>query len=608
MMPDEVLQEKRNKAYRAHLLICAGTGCVSNRSFKVRDALVKEIQKRGISDEVQVITTGCQGFCAQGPIMIFQPDGIFYQMLTEDNISHLVEEHLIKGRPVPKLMYIPSKDEPPIPRLEDIDFFNRQRLLVLRNRGLLDPEKIDEYIAREGYQALAKVLTGMTPKQVIDEVKKSGLRGRGGAGFPTGQKWEIARKSPGTEKYIICNADEGDPGAFMDRSIVESDPHSVLEGMVIGAFAIGAAHGYIYIREEYPLAMKRLHIAIDQARDYGLLGEDILGTGFDFDVSVHRGAGAFVCGEETSLIGSLEGRTPEPRIRPPFPAQSGVWGKPTNINNVETWANVPVIINRGSAWYASLGTETSKGTKVFSVVGKVNNTGLVEVPMGTTLREIVYDIGGGIPGGKRFKAVQTGGPSGGCIPESKIDLPIDFERLTEAGSIMGSGGLIVMDEETCMVDVARYFLDFLRGESCGKCTTCREGIAAMHDIVADICNGEGKTEDIELLQDLAEAVRDASLCALGGTAPNPVLSTLQYFRDEYDAHIGEKKCPAGVCRALISYRIDPEKCNGCFLCNKQCPEKVIHGKPKEPQTIDQAGCIKCGVCRESCKFGAVIVE
>jgi NADH:ubiquinone oxidoreductase subunit F (NADH-binding)/(2Fe-2S) ferredoxin/Pyruvate/2-oxoacid:ferredoxin oxidoreductase delta subunit len=608
MMPDEVLQKETNKAYRAHLLICAGTGCVSNRSFKVRDALVEEIQKRGLSDEVQVIATGCQGFCAQGPIMIFQPDGIFYQMLTEDNISHLVEEHLVKGRPVPKLMYIPSEDEPPIPRLEDIDFFNKQRLLVLRNRGLLDPEKIDEYIAREGYQALAKALTSMTPKKIIDEVKRSGLRGRGGAGFPTGQKWAIARSSPGNEKYIICNADEGDPGAFMDRSIIESDPHSVLEGMTIGAFAIGATHGYIYIREEYPLAMKRLHIAIDQARDYGLLGEDILGTGFSFDVSVHRGAGAFVCGEETSLIGSLEGRTPEPRIRPPFPAQSGVWEKPTNINNVETWANVPVIINRGAAWYTSLGTETSKGTKVFSVVGKVNNTGLVEVPMGTTLREIVYDIGGGIPGGKRFKAVQTGGPSGGCIPESKIDLPIDFERLTEAGSIMGSGGLIVMDEETCMVDVARYFLDFLRGESCGKCTTCREGIAAMHDIVADICNGEGKTEDIELLQDLAEAVRDASLCALGGTAPNPVLSTLQYFRDEYDAHINEKKCPAGVCRALISYRIDPEKCNGCFLCNKQCPEKVIHGKPKEPQKIDQAGCIKCGVCRELCKFGAVIVE
>ncbi|UCF07079.1 MAG: NADH-quinone oxidoreductase subunit NuoF [bacterium] len=607
-MPDEVIQKEANKAYRAHLLICAGTGCVSNRAFKVRDALVEEIQKRGLSDEVQVIATGCQGFCAQGPIMIFQPDGIFYQMLTEENISHLVEEHLVKGRPVPKLMYIPSVDEPPIPKLEDIDFFNKQRLLVLRNRGLLDPEKIDEYIARDGYQALAKALTTMTPEQIIDEVKSSGLRGRGGAGFPTGQKWAIARKSPGDEKYIICNADEGDPGAFMDRSIIESDPHSVLEGMTIGAFAIGAAHGYIYIREEYPLAMKRLHIAIDQARDYGLLGEDILGTGFNFDVSVHRGAGAFVCGEETSLIGSLEGRTPEPRIRPPFPAQSGVWEKPTNINNVETWANVPVIINRGSAWYTSLGTETSKGTKVFSVVGKVNNTGLVEVPMGTTLREIVYDIGGGIPGGKRFKAVQTGGPSGGCIPESKIDLPIDFERLTEAGSIMGSGGLIVMDEETCMVDVARYFLDFLRGESCGKCTTCREGIAAMHDIVADICNGEGKIEDIELLKDLSEAVRDASLCALGGTAPNPVLSTLQYFRDEYDAHINEKKCPAGVCRALISFRIDPEKCNGCFLCNKQCPEKVIHGKPKEPQIIDQEGCIKCGVCRESCKFGAVIVE
>ncbi|MHC4526849.1 MAG: NADH-quinone oxidoreductase subunit NuoF, partial [Planctomycetota bacterium] len=498
--------------------------------------------------------------------------------------------------------------EPAIPKLSDIAFFSKQRLVVLKNRGLIDPEKIDEYIARDGYVALAKVLTSMTPQEVIEQVKGSGLRGRGGAGFPTGQKWEFARNASGNGKYIICNADEGDPGAFMDRSIIESDPHSVLEGMTIGAYAIGSSHGYVYIREEYPLAMKRLHIAIGQAREYGLLGDGILGSGFNFDVSVHRGAGAFVCGEETSLIGSLEGRTPEPRIRPPFPAQSGLQGKPTNINNVETWANVPVIINRGGEWFSSIGTESSKGTKVFSVVGNVTNTGLVEVPMGITLREIVYDIGGGVPGGKKFKAVQTGGPSGGCIPETLMDLPIDYERLTEAGSIMGSGGLIVMDQETCMVDVARYFLDFLRSESCGKCTTCREGIAAMHDIVADICDGQGEPEHIELLGDLAEAVEDSSLCALGGTAPNPVLSTLRYFKDEYEAHINQKKCPAGVCRALIRYRIDPEKCRGCMLCKKQCPSQAVEGKAKEIHTIYEEKCIKCGVCRESCKFDAVVVE
>ena len=607
-MSNDTSPSKASKACRAELLICAGTGCVSNRSFKVRDALIGELKKHGLSDEVQVVATGCQGFCAQGPIMIVQPDGIFYQMLTVDNVPGLVEEHLVKGRPVEKLMYVPSKGELPIPKLSDIAFFSKQRLVVLKNRGLIDPEKIDEYIARDGYQALAKALTSMESEQVIEQVKTSGLRGRGGAGFSTGLKWELTRKASSNGKYIICNADEGDPGAFMDRSIIESDPHSVLEGMAIGAYAIGAADGLIYIREEYPLAMKRLHIAIDQAREYGLLGQDIFGSGFNFDVTVHRGAGAFVCGEETSLIGSLQGLTPEPRIRPPFPAQSGLWGKPTNINNVETWANVPTIINRGAEWFSSIGTESSKGTKVFSVVGKVNNTGLVEVPMGITMREIVYDIGGGIPGGKRFKAVQTGGPSGGCIPESLVDLPIDYERLTEAGSIMGSGGLIVMDEETCMVDVARYFLDFLRSESCGKCTTCREGIAAMHDIVADICNGKGEPEDIPLLEDLAEAVRDASLCALGGTAPNPVMSTLRNFRDEYEAHINEKKCPAGVCRALISYRIDAEKCKGCMLCNKHCPEQAIGGEPKEAQTIDEEKCIKCGACRESCKFEAVVVE
>ena len=607
-MSQETTSSNAHKTGRAQLLMCAGTGCVSSRSFEVRDALIAEIKVRGLEDEVQVVTTGCQGFCAQGPIMIVQPDGIFYQKLTPKDVPHLVEEHLIKGRPVEKLMYVPSKGEPAIPTLSEIDFFSKQRLVVLRNRGLIDPEVIDEYIARDGYQALAKVLTSMTPEQVIDEMKRSGLRGRGGAGFPTGLKWEFARKAEGDEKCVICNADEGDPGAFMDRSVIESDPFSVLEGMAIGAYAIGAAQGYVYIREEYPLAMKRLKIAIDQARDYGLLGEDIFGRGLDFDVTVFRGAGAFVCGEETSLIASLEGRMPEPRMRPPFPAQYGVWGMPTNINNVETWANVSPIINRGADWFASIGTESSKGTKVFSVVGNVNNTGLVEVPMGSTLREIVFDIGGGIPKGKRFKAVQTGGPSGGCIPESLLDLTIDYERLSEVGSIMGSGGLIVMDERTCMVDLARYFLDFLVDESCGKCTPCREGVSQMHRILERICAGQGRSGDVETLHELAEYVKDSSLCALGGTAPNPVLSTLKYFPDEYTAHIEDGKCPAGVCKELIQYGIDGEKCKGCGRCVKACPQGAIVGEKKEIHTLDRSTCIKCGACYETCTFDAVYTE
>jgi NADP-reducing hydrogenase subunit HndC len=505
-------------------------------------------------------------------------------------------------------MYVLPGEETPIPKMKDIPFFKNQRLIALRNRGLIDPDKIEEYIARDGYKALAKVLTSMTPEQVIEEVKDSGLRGRGGAGFPTGQKWELCKKSVETPKYIICNADEGDPGAFMDRSIIEADPFSILEGMAIGAYAMGGTDGYIYVRIEYPLAIERMIGAIEQAREYGLLGKDIFGAGFDFDIEVFQGAGAFVCGEETSLIHSIEGRPAEPRIRPPFPAQSGLWDKPTNINNVETWANVPVIINWGAKWYAEIGTDTSKGTKVFSLAGNINNAGLVEVPMGITLREIIYDIGGGIPNGKSLKAVQTGGPSGGFIPGSLLELQVDYDRLQEAGAIMGSGGMIVVDEDTCMVDIAKFFLDFLSSESCGKCTTCREGVAAMRDILADICNGQGKSEYIQLLEDLAEAVKDASLCALGGTAPNSVLSTLRYFRDEYETHINEKKCPAGVCRALISYRIDPEKCTGCMLCKKHCPEQVIVGKAKEPQTIDEEKCIKCGACRESCKFEAVVIE
>jgi NADP-reducing hydrogenase subunit HndC len=591
-----------------HLMLCAGTGCVSNGSYRIQEALERELAKHGLQDEIAVIMTGCNGFCAQGPVMTVQPDGIFYQLLTDDDIAHLVEEHFLKGRPVERLMYSPPAEEAPVPKMSDIGFFKKQRLIALRNRGLIDPEKIDEYIARGGYRALAKALTAMTSEEVIQEVKESGLRGRGGAGFSTGLKWELTAKQPGNGKFIICNADEGDPGAFMDRSIIESDPHSALEGMVIGAKAIGASRGFIYIRQEYPLALERLNLALDQARELGLLGTDILGAGFDFDISVHRGAGAFVCGEETSLIGSLEGRPPEPRIRPPFPAESGVQGRPTCINNVETWATVPEIISRGAAWFSAIGTETSKGTKVFALVGKVKNTGLVEVPMGITLREMVFDIGDGIEGDREFKAVQTGGPSGGCIPASMLDLPVDYERLAEAGSIMGSGGMIVMDEDTCMVDVARYFLEFLRDESCGKCTACREGVDVMYQIVANICEGKGRPEDVALLEDLGSAVQNGSMCALGGTAPNPVLSTLRYFKDEYEAHIVDHRCPAGVCKALITYHIDPEKCKACLLCNKNCPQDAISGEKKKPQTIDQSKCIKCGVCRDVCKFEGVIVQ
>jgi len=595
------------KSYRTHIMLCTGTGCVSNGVFKIKEALEQELKKHSLQDEVGVVLTGCNGFCAQGPVAVVKPDEIFYQLLTEDDIPHLVEEHFLKGRPVQKLMYTPPAEKVPVPKMSDIGFFGKQRLIALRNRGMIDPEQIDEYIARGGYTALVKALTEMKPKQIIDQVKQSGLRGRGGAGFPTGKKWELVAAAERTPKYLVCNADEGDPGAFMDRSIIESDPHSILEGMMIGARATGASCGYVYIRNEYPLARTRLIKAIEQAREYGLLGQDILGKGLNFDISIQQGAGAFVCGEETSLIASLEGRSPEPRVRPPYPAQSGVWDAPTNINNVETWANIPEIINRGAQWFSSIGTETSKGTKVFSVVGKVENTGLVEVPMGTTLREIVFDIGGGIPNAKNFKAVQTGGPSGGCIPADLLDLPIDYEKLAEVGSIMGSGGLIVMDEDTCMVDVARYFLEFLKDESCGKCTACREGIDVMHGILVRICDGNGKESDIEILEELAQAIKDASLCALGGTAPNPVLSTIQYFRDEYESHIKDRSCPAGVCKALITFTIDEEACKGCRLCSKNCPQEAISGEAKEVHRIDQSKCIKCGVCMDVCKFEAVLV-
>lgn len=554
------MDEYNTDKYRLHLMLCAGTACVSNKSFKIKEVLEEELKKQNLENEVLVVMTGCNGFCAVGPVMAVMPDGIFYQRLTEDIIPHLVEEHFLKGRPVQKLMFTPEKEEIVIPKMTDIGFFSRQTLIALRNRGMIDPEVIDEYIARDGYSALAKALSEMTPEEIIDEVKKSGLRGRGGGGFPTGLKWELCRKQPGDTKYIICNADEGDPGAYMDRSIVEADPHSVLEGMLVGARAIGASEGYVYIRAEYPLAMDRLKIAIEQAKEYGLIGENIFDTDFSFNIHIKQGAGAFVCGEETSLMASIEGRPPEPRQRPPFPAESGLWGKPTNINNVETWANIPPIINRGAKWFSSIGTELSKGTKVFSLVGKINNTGLVEVPMGITLKEIVYDIGGGIPKDKKFKAIQTGGPSGGCIPASLMNLPVDYERLTEAGSIMGSGGLIVMDEDTCVVDVAKYFIEFTNDESCGKCASCREGSAVLLEVLQKICRGEGDEKDLEILEDFSETIKDASMCGLGQTLPNPVLSTLKYFRQEYIEHTKYKRCPALVCKGIIS-----------SACQHSCP-------------------------------------
>jgi len=588
------------KPYRTHVLVCAGTGCVSCGAFGLKEAFEKEVARRGLADEVLIVATGCNGFCEKGPIVLVQPDNVFYQRLTPADIPHLVEEHLLKGRPVAKHMYVPEAGRAPVARMSDIDFFKRQRLIVLRNRGRIDPEKIEEYIAADGYEALAKALGEMTPEAVLDEVTASGLRGRGGAGFPTGLKWSLARREPAEPKYIICNGDEGDPGAFMDRSVLEADPHAVIEGMIIGARAIGASRGFVYIRDEYPLAVARMAKAIGQARDLGLLGPDILGTGFDFDLEVVRGAGAFVSGEETALMASIEGRRAFPMQRPPYPVQQGLWGKPTVINNVETWANVASIVRRGAAWFAALGTRTSKGTKIFSLVGKIRNTGLVEVPMGISLREIVYGIGGGIPGGREFKAVQIGGPSGGCIPKGLLDLPVDYESLTEAGAMMGSGGLIVMDEDTCIVDIALYFLRFIEEESCGKCSPCRIGTRRMADILARIAAGEGDPADLERLEELAVTVAQGSLCGLGQTAPNPVLTTLRYFRDEYRAHIEDKACPALVCKDLIAFSIDPAKCVGCLLCREACPAQAIAGERKKVHVIDQAACIKCGACINVC--------
>jgi NADH:ubiquinone oxidoreductase subunit F (NADH-binding)/(2Fe-2S) ferredoxin len=593
------------KEHRLHVLICAGTGCVACHSFDIKEALEQEITRQGLQDEVKVVTTGCQGFCEKGPIVIVQPDGIFYQKMDTKDIPHLVTEHFLKGRPVKELMYVPSRKEPPVAKMMDIGFFKHQRLVVLKNRGRLDPENIDEYIGFDGYRALEKVLTDMTPEQVVEEIKKAGLRGRGGAGFPTGKKWEFCSKAPGQIKYIICNGDEGDPGAFMDRSVLEADPHAVLEGMAIGAIAIGAHKGYIYVRSEYPLALKRLHIALEQAESYGLLGEDILGTGFNFSIEVIPGAGAFVCGEETALLSSIEGTVGRPRPRPPYPAEKGLWGRPTCINNVETWANVPNIILRGADWFSSIGTENSKGTKIFSLVGKINNTGLVEVPMGITLREIIYDIGGGIPKKKKFKAVQTGGPSGGCIPEKLLDLPVDYESLSKAGSIMGSGGMIVMDEDTCMVDLARYFLNFTVQESCGKCNPCRVGTRHMVELLDKICAGLGEPEDLEKLDFLAKTVKSTSLCGLGQTAPNPVLTTMKYFMDEYKEHVYDKRCRALVCKSLISYRVIVEKCTGCQRCVSVCPTGAITGPRSQPHNVDLNKCIKCRACYEICRFDAI---
>mgnify|MGYP004666380441 FL=1 len=591
--------------YRSHVLVCGGTGCTSSGSQQIMETLKEEIKKAGLEKEVSVVQTGCHGLCALGPIMIVYPDASFYSMVKVEDIPEIVQEHLLKGRVVTRLLYQETVTPAGVKALIDTDFYKKQHRIALRNCGIINPEVIEEYIGTGGYQALGKVLTEMTPDDVIQCLIDSGLRGRGGGGFPTGLKWKLAKQNDADQKYVCCNADEGDPGAFMDRSVLEGDPHAVLEAMAIAGYAIGANQGYIYVRAEYPIAVERLKIAISQAREMELLGKDIFGSGFDFDIDLRLGAGAFVCGEETALMTSIEGNRGEPRPRPPFPAQKGLFGKPTILNNVETYANIPQIILNGPEWFASMGTEKSKGTKVFALGGKIHNTGLVEIPMGTTLREVIEEIGGGIPNGKKFKAAQTGGPSGGCIPAEHFDIPIDYDNLISIGSMMGSGGLIVMDETDCMVDIAKFFLEFTVEESCGKCTPCRIGTKRMLEILTKITKGTATMEDLDKLEELCYYVKENSACGLGQTAPNPVLSTLRYFRDEYEAHIKEKRCPAGVCKALLSYHIDADKCKGCTLCARNCPVGAIIGSVKNPHIIDTDKCVKCGACMEKCKFGAI---
>ncbi len=592
--------------YKMHVLVCGGTGCVSSNSLQIVDNLKNHIKENGLENDIQVLKTGCFGFCEKGPIVKILPDNTFYVQVKPEDAKIIVKEHLVKGRKVDKLLYKEPSTEKSIDDSKHMEFYKKQMRVALRNCGFIDPDNIEEYIARDGYQALGKALVEMTPELVIEEMKKSGLRGRGGGGFPTGLKWEFARKNKGDQKYVVCNADEGDPGAFMDRSILEGDPHSIVEAMAICGYAIGADKGLVYIRAEYPLAVKRLEKAIKDAREYGLLGKNILDSGFDFDIEIKYGAGAFVCGEETALIHSMEGERGEPTTKPPFPAESGYWGKPTNVNNVETFANVPVILLKGADWFQTIGTEKSKGTKVFALAGKINNVGLIEVPMGTTLREVIFDIGGGIKDGKRFKAVQTGGPSGGCLTEEDLDTPIDFDNLLAKGSMMGSGGMIVMDEDDCMPSVAKFYLEFTEDESCGKCTPCRIGTKRLSELLDKVTKGQATMEDLEMLKVLSETIRDTALCGLGQTAPNPVLSTIETFWDEYVAHVKENRCPAGQCTALLKYFILEEKCIGCTACSKVCPVEAISGKVKSVHVIDQDKCIKCGACYDKCKFSAII--